>query len=172
MAVEWVRLQLDLEAFEDARFEPYLQGCRQSGIDFTTMADLGDTADCRRSLYELNKTCSADIPERGEFYTFDEYLNDRIEIPTYHPRGVVLAISNGVWIGMAATSLRPSDGYAFSKMSMTAPGCGMGDVLKEDARTAVQSVPGVSDIDIELVWDPPWGQDRMSEAARLQLGMF
>ena len=58
------------------------------------------------------------------------------------------------------------------KMSMTAPGCGMGDVLKEDARTAIQSVPGVSDIDIELVWDPPWGQDRMSEAARLQLGMY
>ena len=58
------------------------------------------------------------------------------------------------------------------KMSMTAPGCGMGDVLKEDARAAVQSVPGVSDIDIELVWDPPWGQDRMSDAARLQLGMF
>ena len=58
------------------------------------------------------------------------------------------------------------------KMSMTAPGCGMGDVLKEDARAAVQSVPGVSDVDVELVWDPPWGQDRMSEAARLQLGMF
>ena len=58
------------------------------------------------------------------------------------------------------------------KMSMTAPGCGMGDVLKEDARAAVQSVPGVSDVDIELVWDPPWGPDRMSEAARLQLGMF
>jgi len=58
------------------------------------------------------------------------------------------------------------------KMSMTAPGCGMGDVLKEDARAAVQSVPGVSDVDIELVWDPPWGQDRMSDAARLQLGMF
>ena len=58
------------------------------------------------------------------------------------------------------------------KMSMTAPGCGMGDVLKEDARTAIQSVPGVSDIDIELVWDPPWSQDRMSDAARLQLGMY
>ena len=58
------------------------------------------------------------------------------------------------------------------KMSMTAPGCGMGDVLKEDARTAIQSVPGVSDIDIELVYDPIWGQDRMSDAARLQLGMY
>lgn len=58
------------------------------------------------------------------------------------------------------------------EMSMTAPGCGMGDVLKEDARTAVQSVPGVSDVNIELVWDPPWDQERMSDAARLQLGMF
>lgn len=58
------------------------------------------------------------------------------------------------------------------RMSMTAPGCGMGDVLKEDARSAIQSVPGVSDIDIGLVWDPPWGQDRMSDAARLQLGMY
>ena len=58
------------------------------------------------------------------------------------------------------------------KMSMTAPGCGMGDILKEDARAAVQSVPGVSDVDVELVWDPPWGKDRMSDAARLQLGMF
>ncbi|MBC7558297.1 MAG: putative Fe-S cluster assembly protein SufT [Dermatophilaceae bacterium] len=58
------------------------------------------------------------------------------------------------------------------KMSMTAPGCGMGDVLKEDARAGVQSVPGVSEVDVELVWDPPWGQDRMSDAARLELGMF
>jgi len=122
VAVEWVRLQLDLEAFEDARFEPYLHSCRQSGIDFTTIADLGDTAECRRSLYELNKTCSADIPEQGEFYTFEKYLSDRIQIPTYHPRGVVLAISNGVWIGMAATSLRPGEGYAFSEMTGVLPG--------------------------------------------------
>jgi probable FeS assembly SUF system protein SufT len=58
------------------------------------------------------------------------------------------------------------------KMSMTAPGCGMGDVLKEDARVAVQSVPGVSEVDIELVWDPIWGRERMSDAALLQLGMY
>ena len=58
------------------------------------------------------------------------------------------------------------------RMSMTAPGCGMGDVLTEDARTAVQSIPGVSEIDIELIWDPPWSQDLMSDAARLQLGMY
>jgi len=58
------------------------------------------------------------------------------------------------------------------KMSMTAPGCGMGDVLKGDARARVQTVPGVSEVDIELVWDPPWDSSRMSDAARLQLGMY
>lgn len=57
-------------------------------------------------------------------------------------------------------------------MSMTAPGCGMGDVLRSDALRAVQVVPGVDDVDVTLVWDPPWTIQRMSEAARLQLGML
>jgi probable FeS assembly SUF system protein SufT len=56
------------------------------------------------------------------------------------------------------------------KMSMTAPGCGMGDVLREDAIARVKSVPGVDEVDVELVWDPPWDMSRMSDAARLQLG--
>jgi metal-sulfur cluster biosynthetic enzyme len=57
-------------------------------------------------------------------------------------------------------------------MSMTAPGCGMGDVLKEDARSRVQTVLGVSEVDVELVWDPPWDQSRLTDAARLELGLF
>jgi probable FeS assembly SUF system protein SufT len=55
-------------------------------------------------------------------------------------------------------------------MSMTAPGCGMGDVLKEDVRRKVQTVPGVREVQVEVVWDPPWDTSRMSDAARLQLG--
>lgn len=57
-------------------------------------------------------------------------------------------------------------------MTMTAPGCGMGDVLREDARCAVQAVAGVDEVDVALVWSPPWSMARMSEAARLQLGMY
>jgi probable FeS assembly SUF system protein SufT len=56
------------------------------------------------------------------------------------------------------------------EMSMTAPGCGMGDVLKEDIRQKIQSVPGVGEVDVQVVWDPPWDASRMSDAARLQLG--
>ncbi|MEP7204177.1 MAG: putative Fe-S cluster assembly protein SufT [Ilumatobacteraceae bacterium] len=57
-------------------------------------------------------------------------------------------------------------------MSMTAPGCGMGDILLADALRAVQAIPGVDDVEVALVWDPPWTIQRMSEAARLQLGML
>ena len=57
-------------------------------------------------------------------------------------------------------------------MSMTAPGCGMGDVLRADAARAVFAVPGVDDVDVNLVWDPPWTIHRMTEAARLQLGLL
>ncbi len=56
------------------------------------------------------------------------------------------------------------------KMSMTAPGCGMGNVLKADVESKLSSLPTVKQVNVELVFDPPWGPARMSEAARLQLG--
>lgn len=57
------------------------------------------------------------------------------------------------------------------KMAMTAPGCGMGDVLKGDAERYLRQVPGVVEATAEVVFDPPWDPTRMSEAARLELGM-
>ena len=58
------------------------------------------------------------------------------------------------------------------KMTLTAPGCGMGDILVEDVRTKVERVPTVAEADVELVFDPPWNQGMMSEAARLETGML
>jgi probable FeS assembly SUF system protein SufT len=58
------------------------------------------------------------------------------------------------------------------EMSMTAPGCGMGDILKHDVRSRVQAVPGVTEVNVEVVWDPPWDQTRLTEAARLELGLY
>jgi probable FeS assembly SUF system protein SufT len=57
-------------------------------------------------------------------------------------------------------------------MSMTAPGCGMGEILRADAARAVLAVPGVDDVEVTLVWDPPWTMHRMSEATRLELGLL
>jgi probable FeS assembly SUF system protein SufT len=57
------------------------------------------------------------------------------------------------------------------KMTMTAPGCGMADVLKLDMERRLASLPTVKKLNVEVVFDPPWNPTRMSEAARLQLGL-
>ena len=58
------------------------------------------------------------------------------------------------------------------KMTLTAPGCGMGPVLASDVKSKVESLPGVKTADVEVVFDPVWDRSMMSEAARLQLGMM
>jgi probable FeS assembly SUF system protein SufT len=57
-------------------------------------------------------------------------------------------------------------------MTLTAPGCGMGEILVEDVKDKVQRIPTVRDVRVELTFEPPWNQTMMSEAARLQTGMF
>ena len=58
------------------------------------------------------------------------------------------------------------------QMTLTAPGCGMGEVLVRDVKEKVEMVPTIKRADVELVFDPPWNQTMMSEAARLQTGMM
>ena len=57
-------------------------------------------------------------------------------------------------------------------MTMTAPGCGMGEFLKQDVEEKLHAVPGVRDVQVNIVWEPLWEREMMSEAARLQLGML
>lgn len=58
------------------------------------------------------------------------------------------------------------------KMTLTAPGCGMGPVLASDVKSKVELLPGVKQAEVEVVFDPAWDRSMMSEAARLQLGMY
>jgi probable FeS assembly SUF system protein SufT len=68
---------------------------------------------------------------------------------------------------------RPEGGRkAVIRMTLTAPGCGMGDILVADAKSKTLEVPGIAEADVQLVFDPPWTQERMSEAAKLQSGMI
>ena len=57
-------------------------------------------------------------------------------------------------------------------MTLTAPGCGMGEILVQDAQEKVAVIPTVSDVHVELVFDPPWNQSMMSDEARLQTGLM
>ena len=58
------------------------------------------------------------------------------------------------------------------KMTLTAPGCGMGPAIAHDAQTKILSIDGVDEAEVQLVWDPPWNQNMISEAGRLKLGMI
>jgi probable FeS assembly SUF system protein SufT len=58
------------------------------------------------------------------------------------------------------------------KMTLTAPGCGMGPVLAQDVQSKLLGLEAVDDVAVELVWDPPWNQGMMTEAAKLQLGLL
>ena len=58
------------------------------------------------------------------------------------------------------------------RMTLTAPGCGMGPVLVDEIKLRLLRVPNVAEVDVELVFDPPWSRDMMSEEAQLELGLF
>lgn len=115
---------------------------------------------------------NADAPAVGDDEPFDlDHVMAQLRT-VFDPEIPVNIVDLGLIYGCDAEELEDGSYRVEIKMSMTAPGCGMGDVLKDDARQRVAALPGVSDVEVELVWDPPWGMDRMSDAARLQLGML
>ena len=57
-------------------------------------------------------------------------------------------------------------------MTLTAPGCGMGPVIAEDAKTKILLVPGVGSADVRITWDPPWNQSMISEEGKMKLGLI
>ncbi|MDO8827435.1 SUF system Fe-S cluster assembly protein [Methylophaga sp.] len=65
-----------------------------------------------------------------------------------------------------------ASGNVVIKMTLTAPGCPVAQTFPGDVENKISSIDGVNKVHVELVWDPPWTRDQMSEAAQLQLGMF
>ena len=60
----------------------------------------------------------------------------------------------------------------YVKLTLTAPGCGMGDILVDDARTKLEMIPTITEADVDLVFDPPWNHTMMSDEAKLETGML
>ena len=79
---------------------------------------------------------------------------------------------NIVDLGLVYTQTITNEDSVHIVMTLTAPGCGMGEVLVQDVERRVGQVPGVKNVNVELVFDPPWSRDMMSEEAQLELGLF
>jgi probable FeS assembly SUF system protein SufT len=90
----------------------------------------------------------------------------------YDPEIPINIVDLGLVYSCEVTSEPDGERIADIKMTLTAPGCGMGEVLVRDVKDKVELVPTIKRADVELVFDPPWNQTMMSDAARLQTGMM
>jgi len=90
----------------------------------------------------------------------------------YDPEIPVNIVDLGLIYDCHLTPIGAANYKADVKMTLTAPGCGMGPVLAQDVQNKLLSLEPIDEANVELVWDPPWNQGMMTEAAKLQLGLM
>ena len=89
----------------------------------------------------------------------------------YDPEIPVNIVDLGLVYDLALGKSESGGTTANVKMTLTAPGCGMGPTIAADARSRILTVPGVESAEVELVWSPPWNQGMITEAGRMKLGL-
>ena len=109
-------------------------------------------------------------PAAQETREFSDQMVWDILKTVYDPEIPVNIVDLGLIYSCKITPLEDDSKKIDIQMSMTAPGCGMGNVLKADVEARLTKLPSVKEVQVEVVFDPPWDMSRMSEAARLQLG--
>jgi len=110
-----VKLKLDLATFDEKEFASQIRRVEED-TSLYSMVELGDNEENRRKLYELNKKCSADIPGRGEFYTYDDFCKNRYG-PGYDASCAIIAIRASEWVGLSVNSNWSMKGFMFSEMT-------------------------------------------------------
>jgi probable FeS assembly SUF system protein SufT len=113
---------------------------------------------------------AADTPRAEETREFNDQMVWDLLKSVYDPEIPVNIVDLGLIYSCKITPVEPGSRRIDIQMSMTAPGCGMGNVLKTDVEGRLSRLPSVKEVSVEVVFDPPWDMSRMSEAARLQLG--
>jgi probable FeS assembly SUF system protein SufT len=109
-------------------------------------------------------------PAAQDIREFNEQMVWDILKTVYDPEIPVNIVDLGLIYSCKIEPLDQDSRKIDIQMSMTAPGCGMGNVLKADVESRISGLPSVKAVNVEVVFDPPWDMSRMSEAARLQLG--
>jgi probable FeS assembly SUF system protein SufT len=154
----------------EVRITQSLGGCHTvMGVGVMARID-GKDADA------LGLAAEAPVPEPGAQAPapgpLDEETVWQVLRTCYDPEIPVNVVDLGLIYDLNLQTLPTGKHQVTVKMTLTAPGCGMGDVLAKDVSHKIMELPGVAEANVELVWDPPWHQTMMTEAARLQLGLM
>jgi probable FeS assembly SUF system protein SufT len=116
-------------------------------------------------------TPTPEVPENPTDKDIEDVIWKQLKT-CYDPEIPVNIVDLGLVYRCEVQTLGDGERSVEVDMTLTAPGCGMGDVLVADAREKIAVVPTVADVRVELVFDPPWNQTMMSEEARLQTGLM
>jgi probable FeS assembly SUF system protein SufT len=116
-------------------------------------------------------TRGPEVPENATDQDLENAVIEQLRT-VYDPEIPINVVELGLIYESRLEHLPDGKRKAVIRMTLTAPGCGMGDILVADAKSKVLQIQGITEADVQLVFDPPWTQDRMSEAARLQTGMM
>ncbi len=90
----------------------------------------------------------------------------------FDPEIPVNIVDLGLIYDMKIEHMATGGSFVKVKMTLTAPGCGMGPMIAQDAQNKIRNIPGVLDVAVELVWEPQWNKEMMTDEARLQMGML
>lgn len=90
----------------------------------------------------------------------------------YDPEIPVNIVELGLVYSCVVTPIAEAKHEVLVKMTLTAPGCGMGPMIQSDVEKNIRNLPGVSKVQVDIVLDPPWSRDMLSEVAKVQLGLF
>lgn len=152
------------------------------GDRVTLLQALGATATVTTSQGEMARLTMADSIDFGFIEAPTESaIDDRpfsleraweAATTVFDPEIPVDIVELGLVYRIDAKQLDNGSWHVDIDMSVTAPFCGMGDILRLDLRDAVAALPDVETVDVQLVFDPPWDASRLSDVARLELGMM
>ena len=90
----------------------------------------------------------------------------------YDPEIPVNIVELGLIYDLSIQDSKDGEKNITIMMTLTAPGCGMGDMIATEVKQKIEGIPGTANVTVELVWDPPWDRDMINESAKLQLGML
>jgi probable FeS assembly SUF system protein SufT len=111
------------------------------------------------------------VPDDAQDQDIEEIVWQQLRT-CYDPEIPIDIVELGLVYECAIEAVGMNSRKVLVRMTLTAPGCGMGDVLVADVKHKLEQIPTVDETDVDLVFDPPWNQSMMSEAARLQTGMY
>ena len=129
----------------------------------------GVDADALGKVPEQSPAEKASKPETRE--DLEKQVWDQMKT-CYDPEIPVNVVDLGLIYNCHLEELEPGSHKAKVKMTLTAPGCGMGPAIQADVENKILCVETVDEADVELIWEPLWSRDMMTEAARLELGMM